>query len=323
MSDLCLQKKTHTVRRAQFLQVAQLCQIFAYRRRHTPCVARSFFGSFSYVRSSLIEGKTHRAQRVVSQCRSVMSDLRLQKERHNLRQPAQRVVSSCRSVMSNLRLQKKIHTVRSAQFLRVAQLCQIFAYRRKGTTCIARSFFVSLSYVKSSLIEENTHRAQRVVSSCRSVMSNLRLQKKIHTVRSAQFLRVAQLCQIFAYRRKYTPSVARSFFGSLSYVRSLLIEGGIHRVQRVFSSGGLCPIFAYRTKHTPCVAPSFLGWLMSYLRLQNEAYTSMQCARFLGWFLSDLCMTMMALNEEGTATSGEQIQEDEEMQRYFGEEIKR
>ena len=34
-------------------------------------------------------------------------------------------------------------------------------------------------------------------------------------------------------------------------------------------------------------------------------------------------MNMMALNEEGTATSGEQIQEDDEMQRYFGEEIKR
>ena len=61
---------------------------------------------------------------------------------------------------------------------------------------------------------------------------------------------------------------------------------------------------------------------MSDLRLQNEAYTSMQCARFLGWFLSDLCMTMMALNVEETATSGEQTQEDDEMQRYFGEESK-
>ena len=252
MSDLCLQKKTHTVRRAQFLQVAQLCQIFAYRRRHTPCVARSFFGSFSYVRSSLIEGKTYRAQRVVSQCRSVMSDLRLQKERHNLRQPAQRVVSSCRSVMSNLRLQKNIHTVRSAQFLRVAQLCKIFAYRRKHTPCVAHSFFRSLSYVRSLLIEGGTHPAQPVVSSDRSVMSDLRLYKEAHTVGSAQFFRVPQLCKIFAYRRRHTLCVARSFFGSLSYVRSSLIEGKTHRAQCAVSSG-----------------PS----VMSDLGLQKEAHT--------------------------------------------------
>ena len=48
----------------------------------------------------------------------------------------------------------------------------------------------------------------------------------------------------------------------------------------------------------------------------------MQRACFLRWFLSDLCITAMALNEEGTATPGKQIQEDDEMQRYSGEEIK-
>ena len=43
-----------------FLWVPQLCQIFAYRTMHTPCVVSCYFGSLSYVRSSLIEQHTRR-----------------------------------------------------------------------------------------------------------------------------------------------------------------------------------------------------------------------------------------------------------------------
>ena len=301
------------MRSAQFHRVARLCQIFAYRRKDTPCVARSFFGSLSYVRSWVIEGGTHRAQRVISSGRSVMSDLRLQKE---------------------------AKTVRSAQFPRIAQLCQSFDYRRRHTPCVARSFFGSISYVRSSLIERGTHLAQRVVSSGSSVMSDLCLQKEAHTVRSAQFLQVAQLCQIFAYRRRHTPCVARSFFGSLSYVRSLLIEGDTHRAQRVVSSGRsvissliegkthreqrvvssgpsvmldlrlqneahtlrssqflrvaqLCQIFAYRRRHTPCVARFSSGGLCRSFAYRAR-HTPCVARCFLGWLMSEFCLQNQA-----------------------------
>ena len=55
MSDLRLQKKGDAVLSKLFLRVAQLCQIFDYRTRHTPCVVSCFFGSLSYVRSSLTD----------------------------------------------------------------------------------------------------------------------------------------------------------------------------------------------------------------------------------------------------------------------------
>ena len=57
-------------------------------------------------------------------------------------------------------------------------------------------------------------------------MSDLRLQNKAHEVCSKLFLRVAQLYQLFAYRTRHTLCVVSCFFGSLSYVRSLLTEQG-------------------------------------------------------------------------------------------------
>ena len=55
VSDLRLQKKAHEVCSKLFLRVAQLCQIFAYRTRHTKCVVSYFFGFLIYVRSSLTD----------------------------------------------------------------------------------------------------------------------------------------------------------------------------------------------------------------------------------------------------------------------------
>ena len=58
--------------------------------------------------------------------------------------------------MSDLRLQNKAHEVCSKLFLRVAQLREIFAYRTRHTKCVVSYFFGSLSYVKSSLREQDT-----------------------------------------------------------------------------------------------------------------------------------------------------------------------
>ena len=58
MSHRRLQKKAHEVCSKLFLRVAHLCHIFGYRTRHTKCVVTYFFGSLSYVRSSLTEQGT-------------------------------------------------------------------------------------------------------------------------------------------------------------------------------------------------------------------------------------------------------------------------
>ena len=153
--------------------------------------------------------------------------------------------------MSHLRLQNKAHEVCIELFLRVAQLCQIFAYRTKHTLClesyffgsltyrhfchvfayrtrhtkcVVSCFFGSLSYVRSSITEQGTRSVYWVASSGRSVMSHLRLQKKAHAVCSELFLRVAQLSHIFDYRKRRTQCVVSCFFGSLTYVRSSLTE---------------------------------------------------------------------------------------------------
>ena len=197
MSDLRLQNKAHEVCSKLFLRVAQLCQIFAYRTRHTKCVVSYSFGSLTYVTSSLTEQGTSRVQWGVSSGRSLMSDLRLQNEAHEL----------C-----------------SKLFLWVAQLCQIFACRTRHTLCVVSYFFGSLTYFRSSLTEKGTRSVYWVISLGRSVMSDLGLQNKAHEVCSKLLLRVAQLCQylcqIFDYRTRHTPCVVCCFFGSLSYVRS-------------------------------------------------------------------------------------------------------
>ena len=148
MSDLRLQNKAHAVCSKLFLRVGRLCQIFAYRTRHTKCEVNCFFGSLSYVRSSLTQQGT----------RSMLW-----------------VISLGRSLMSDLRLQNKAHEVCSKLFLRVAQLCQIFACRTRDTRCVLSCFFGSLSYVRSSLTEQGTRRVWWVVFSGRSIMSDLRL----------------------------------------------------------------------------------------------------------------------------------------------------
>ena len=165
-----------------FLRVAELCLIFAYRTRHTPCVASCFFGSLNYVCSSVKKQGTHR-------------------------------VSSGRSVMSNLRLYNKAHAVCSELFLRVAGLCQIFAHRTWHTPSVANCFFGSLSYVpvRSSLTEQGTRGVYWVVSPGRSVMSDLRLQNKAHAVCGEFFFRVAQLCLIFAYRARRKACIVSCF----------------------------------------------------------------------------------------------------------------
>ena len=58
LSDLLLQNKAHEVSSELFLRVPQLYQIFAYRTRHTLCVVSYFFGSLTYVTSSLTEQGT-------------------------------------------------------------------------------------------------------------------------------------------------------------------------------------------------------------------------------------------------------------------------
>ena len=62
MSDLRLQNKAHEVWIKLFLRVAQLCEIFAYRTRHTKCVVSCFYGSLSYVRASITEQGTRSVQ---------------------------------------------------------------------------------------------------------------------------------------------------------------------------------------------------------------------------------------------------------------------
>ena len=56
--QLCQIFAYRTVCSKLFLRVAQLSQVFAYRTRHTPCVVSCFFGSLTYVRSSLTEQGT-------------------------------------------------------------------------------------------------------------------------------------------------------------------------------------------------------------------------------------------------------------------------
>ena len=129
MSDIGLQKKAHEVCSKLFLRVAQLCQIFAYRTRHTKCVVSYFFGFLIYVRSSLTDA-----------AHAVCSKLFLR-------------VAHLSTVVSDLRLQKKAHEVCSKLFLRVAQLCQIFAYRTRHTKCVVSYFFGFLIYFRSSLTD--------------------------------------------------------------------------------------------------------------------------------------------------------------------------
>ena len=56
MSDLCLYNEAYTVCRA-LVPWHGLCQIFAYRTKHTRCVARLFL-LVAYVGSLLIEKET-------------------------------------------------------------------------------------------------------------------------------------------------------------------------------------------------------------------------------------------------------------------------
>ena len=58
MSDRRLQNKAHKVSSKLFVRVAQLCHIFGYRTRRTKCVVSYFFGSLSYVTSSVTEQGT-------------------------------------------------------------------------------------------------------------------------------------------------------------------------------------------------------------------------------------------------------------------------
>ena len=169
--------------------------------------------------------------------------------------------------MSELRFQNKAHALCSKLFLRVAHLCQIFGYLTRHTKCVVSCFFGSLGYVRSSLTEQNTlcvvsyffgsvayvrsslteqgkRSVKEVVSSGRSVMSDLRLQKKAQEVCSKLFLWVAHLCQIFAYRIRHTACAMRCFFGSLTYLRSSVTK---------------------QLRHTKCVVSSFFGSL-SYVR---------------------------------------------------------
>ena len=83
----------------------------------------------------------------------------------------------------------------------------MFAYRRRHTKCVVL-----------------------VISSGRSVMSDLRLQKKAHEVCSKIFLRVADLCYIFGYSTRHTKYVVSYLFGSLTYVTSSVTEQGTRSV---------------------------------------------------------------------------------------------
>ena len=143
-----------------------------------------------------------------------MSDLRLQNLLHT-----KCVVSCFYGSIINVRslLADEAHAVCSKLFLPVAHLCQIFAYRTRHTKCVVSCFFGSLSYVRSSLTEQGTRRVQWGLSSGRLLISDLRLQNKEHEVCIELFLRVAQLCQIFAYRTRHTLCVVSYVFGSLTY----------------------------------------------------------------------------------------------------------
>ena len=135
--------------------------------------------------------------------------------------------------------------------------------------------------------------------------SDLCFQNEAHTVSSA-LVASGGLCRIFAYRTRLTPCVARCFFGQL--MLDLCLQNEAYTV---------CSALFFRVAYVgssliergiPHGQPACLfGWLMSDLRLQNEAQTSMQRACFLRQVLLDLCITAMALNEEGTATPGKQI----------------
>ena len=81
-----------------------------------------------------------------------MSDLRLQNKAHAV--CSKLVLGSLSFVRSSLT--DKAHAVGSKLFLRVAQLCQIFAYRTRHTKCVVSYFFGSLTYVRSSLTEQGT-----------------------------------------------------------------------------------------------------------------------------------------------------------------------
>ena len=72
MSDLCLLNEAYTVC-STLVPSRGLCRIFAYRTRHTQCVARLFLGA-AYVGSLLIERGIHSVLRACSFA-WLMSDL--------------------------------------------------------------------------------------------------------------------------------------------------------------------------------------------------------------------------------------------------------
>ena len=178
--------------------------------------------------------------------------------------------------MSDLCLKNESYTVYSA-LVCSRGLCRIFAYRTRYTQCVAR-LFLRVAYVGSLLIERGIHSVQRACFFA-WLVSDLCLQNKVYTVCSA-LVPSRGLCRIFAYRTRHKQCVARLFV-LVAYVRSLLIERGIHSVQRACSFAwlmsdlclqneaytvcsalvpphGLCQIFAYRTRHTQCVARLFV-----------------------------------------------------------------
>ena len=130
-----------------------------------------------------------------------------------------------------------------------------------------------------SLLKERGIHSIQCACSFALLMLDLCLQNEVYTVCST-LVPSRGLCQIFAYRTRHTQCVARLFL-CVAYVGSLLIERGIHSVQRACSfswlmsdlclqneaytvcsvlvpSRGLCWIFAYRTRHTLCVARLFV-----------------------------------------------------------------
>ena len=172
--------------------------------------------------------------------------------------------------MSDLCLKNESYTVYSTLVCSCG-LCRIFAYRTRYTQCVAR-LFLRVAYVGSLLIERGIHSVQRACFFA-WLVSDLCLQNKVYTVCSAlvpsrglcrifayrtrhkqcvalALVRSRGLCPIFAYRTRHTQCVARLFV-CVAYVRSLLIERGIHCVQCACSS----------------------AWLMPDLCVQNEAYT--------------------------------------------------
>ena len=166
----------HSVQR--FISLDELCRNFAYRTKHTRCVALYFLGW-------------------------PMSQFFFQKQSYTVCSPLFTRVNYVRFFLKEV----GIHSVQ--RFIFSGDLCPIFAYRTRHTQCVALYFLGR-------------------------IMSEYCLQNKAYTVCSALFPRV-------------------------NYVRILLIEQGIHSVQRFISSGDLCPNFAYRTTLTQCVALYFLG----------------------------------------------------------------